>query len=55
MIIADGYDKEGAMPYVNIYVNIKVTGEAVTAEQKARLKTTLIVIDEIDTDPFFHP
>jgi len=48
------------------YVNIKITREGVTAEQKARLiqgatqllvdvlgknpKTTVVVIDEVDTD-----
>lgn len=48
------------------YVNIKITREGVTAEQKARLiagatqllvdvlgknpKTTIVVIDEVDTD-----
>lgn len=48
------------------YVNIKITKEGVTAEQKARLiqgvtqllvdvlgknpKTTVVVIDEVDTD-----
>jgi len=54
--------KEATMPYVNI----KITNEGVTAEQKAELikgatdllfrvlgknpKTTFVVIDEVDTD-----
>jgi 4-oxalocrotonate tautomerase len=56
------YSREGAMPYVNI----KVTREGVTAEQKEKLiqgatqllfdvlgkppHTTYVVIDEVDTD-----
>jgi len=61
-IMTDKYDKEDAMPYVNI----KVTKEGVTAEQKARLiegatkllfdvlgenpQITFVVIDGVDTD-----